>query len=171
MEDLDFFVLYNIFDRSKNRQTSATNPKMKQKRCQGRRACTAGGTTRDPGKVHRALRGVPPPGTSQGKFLGSGLLGTYLFRCQFSNRILMTCWRRFDNPKLQKSIPKRSKITSKIDSKTERKLTWKIMRNHENMIRMQSAKTSKFMLPFWRRVHLHKSASFKTSFEEIKTNQ
>ena len=31
-------------------------------------------------------------------------------------------------------------------------------------MRMQGAETSKTMLPYWRRVHLHKSASFKTIF-------
>ena len=35
---------------------------------------------------------------------------------------------------------------------------------------MQAAKTSKFMLPCRRRVHLHTSASFKTIFEQIQTN-
>ena len=35
------------------------------------------------------------------------------------------------------------------------------------MIRMQGAKTSKIMLPCWRRVHLDKSACFKTIFEQI----
>ena len=32
---------------------------------------------------------------------------------------------------------------------------------------MQGAKTSQIMLPWRRRVHLHKSASFKTIFEQI----
>ena len=35
------------------------------------------------------------------------------------------------------------------------------------MIRMQGAKTSKTMSPCGRRVHIHKSASFKTIFEQI----
>ena len=35
---------------------------------------------------------------------------------------------------------------------------------------MQGAKVSKTMLPCWRRVHLHKSASFKTIFENIQAN-
>ena len=38
------------------------------------------------------------------------------------------------------------------------------------MIRMQGAITSKNMLPRRRRVHLHKSASFKTIFDQIKKN-
>ena len=33
---------------------------------------------------------------------------------------------------------------------------------------MQGAKNSKTMLPRKRRAHLHKSASFKTSFEQIQ---
>ena len=40
-----------------------------------------------------------------------------------------------------------------------------ISENQEIMIRMQGAKTSKTMLPCERRVHLHKSASFKMMFE------
>ena len=71
MEDPDFFVLYNIFARTKNRQTSTKNPKMKRKRCQGRRACTAGFLPRDPGKVYQASRGVlpwTPPGNATGYF-------------------------------------------------------------------------------------------------------
>ena len=36
---------------------------------------------------------------------------------------------------------------------------------------MQGAKTSNIMLACWRRVHLHKSASFKRIFEQIQTNQ
>ena len=36
------------------------------------------------------------------------------------------------------------------------------------MIRMQGAKTSKTMLPCGRSEHFHKSASFKTSFEQIQ---
>ena len=35
---------------------------------------------------------------------------------------------------------------------------------------MQDAETSKIMLPCWRRVHLHKSASLKTIFEQIRKN-
>ena len=35
---------------------------------------------------------------------------------------------------------------------------------------MQGAKTSKNMLPCWRHVHLHKSASFRLIFEKIQTN-
>ena len=35
---------------------------------------------------------------------------------------------------------------------------------------MQRVEKSKPMLPCWRRVHLHKSASFKTIFEQIPTN-
>ena len=35
---------------------------------------------------------------------------------------------------------------------------------------MQGAETSKIMLPCWRSVHLHKSASFKTIFEQNQTN-
>ena len=64
-------------------------------------------------------------------------------------------------------MPKPSKIASKIDPKTKRKLTWKLIENHESMIRMQGSKTSKIMLPCGRRAHLHKSASFKTIFEII----
>ena len=37
------------------------------------------------------------------------------------------------------------------------------------MIRMQGAKTSKGMLQCKRHVHLHKSISFKTIFEQIQT--
>ena len=69
MEDLAFFVLYNIFEGSKKRQKPATNPRMNQKRCQGRRACTAGGTTR-PGEGLPGLKGGTPPATSQECFLG-----------------------------------------------------------------------------------------------------
>ena len=36
---------------------------------------------------------------------------------------------------------------------------------------MKGAKSSKIMFPFGRRVHLYKSASFKTIFEKISTNQ
>ena len=36
---------------------------------------------------------------------------------------------------------------------------------------MQGAETSKIMLPCERRVHLHKSASFKTIFEKDLTNR
>ena len=35
---------------------------------------------------------------------------------------------------------------------------------------MQGAKTSKFLIQCGRRVHLHKSASFKTSLEQIQTS-
>ena len=35
---------------------------------------------------------------------------------------------------------------------------------------MQGVKTAKFMFPCWRRVKLHKSAGFKTIFEQIQTN-
>jgi hypothetical protein len=35
---------------------------------------------------------------------------------------------------------------------------------------MQGAKTSRIMLPCWRRAHLHKSASFEASFEQIQTS-
>ena len=35
---------------------------------------------------------------------------------------------------------------------------------------MQGAKTSKIMRPCGRHVHLHKSASFKTIFEQFQTN-
>ena len=39
------------------------------------------------------------------------------------------------------------------------------------MIRMQGAKTSKIMFPCGRRVHLHKSASFKTNLiNDAKNN-
>ena len=34
---------------------------------------------------------------------------------------------------------------------------------------MQGAKTSKIMLPWWRRVHLHESTSFKMIFEKYLT--
>ena len=52
----------------------------------------------------------------------------------------------------------------KIDFKMKRKLTWE----YANIIRLQGAKTSKTMLPCKRRVHLHKSASFKMIFEQFQ---
>ena len=39
------------------------------------------------------------------------------------------------------------------------------------MIRMQGVKTSKTMFPCKRRAHLHKSASFKTIFEQIRKKE
>ena len=35
---------------------------------------------------------------------------------------------------------------------------------------MHGAKTSKVMFPCWRRVHLHKTASFKAIFEQVQKN-
>ena len=46
----------------------------------------------------------------------------------------------------------------------------KFIRNPDNMMRMQDAQTSKIMLQCRRRGHKHKSASFKTIFEQIKTS-
>ena len=43
--------------------------------------------------------------------------------------------------------PKRSEMASTIDPKTKRKLTWGLSENHEKMIRMQGARTSKIMFP------------------------
>ena len=60
LEDLEFSVFYNFFGRSKNQQKSVKNRKMKRKRCQGRRARTAGALRGTPGKVYRALRGGLP---------------------------------------------------------------------------------------------------------------
>ena len=61
-------------------------------------------------------------------------------------------------------------MVSNIDAKMKLKLTWQITEHHEIIIRMQGAKTSKIMLPCQRHVHLHKSDSFKTIFEQILTN-
>ena len=65
-------------------------PKIKRKRCQGRRACTARGTKLDPGKVYGALRGVPP-GTSRGSFLGLGPPQKIFLLCNCSRRLFITC--------------------------------------------------------------------------------
>ena len=90
------------------------------------------------------------------------------FRCQFSHRILMIFGRLLctqsskswsnNYPKwLQKSIPKRSENEH-----------GELSEDHKNIIRMQGAKTLKIMLPCWRRVHLHKSASFKQASNKSK---
>jgi hypothetical protein len=41
LEELEYLVLGDLFDRSQNQQKSATNPKAKRKRYQGRRARAA----------------------------------------------------------------------------------------------------------------------------------
>ena len=61
-------------------------------------------------------------------------------------------------------------MASKLDPKMQRKLTWQITRKREIIISMRGAETSRYMLPYWRGVHLHKTASFKMIFLKIQTN-
>ena len=64
------------------------------------------------------------------------------------------CWSKIDPKWVPKPIPKRSKNDHGG--------------NHENIINMQGAKTSKIIFPCGHRVHLHKPISFKTIFEQIQ---
>ena len=127
MEDLELFVLYNIFDRSKIRQKITKTTKMKRKRCQGRRTCTAGFLPRYPGKVYRVLRGVPLLASSSLQFFVLGRPRNLLVSYKTPHRCLKTSCSLVD-AQAPKVGPKTSQDRFQNQSQNEAKSNMELIR-------------------------------------------